>query len=129
RAGGEVRDLVRKIDELIDVLAPLAADRGSRGPRARGGERHLVYAHGICEHKAGYSDGWFDALRKHLPDDLERELAANRREVLWSDLVTPASRERAAVARELTSDERDLAAEIRDILEDRTERQAVEALP
>lgn len=129
RAGGEVRDLVRKIDELIDVLTPLATDRADRGPRVRGGEQHLVYVHGICAHDEGYSDGWFDALRKHLPEDLERELAANRREVLWSDLVTPASRERAAIARELTSDEQDLAAEIRDILEDRTERQAIEALP
>jgi hypothetical protein len=86
--------------------------------------------HGICAHRKGFSNGWWKALARHLPDDLRTELAANRHEVLWSDLVTPEDRrDRALAAEELAPEEQELADDIRDVLEDRREREVVAALP
>lgn len=120
------REVVTLLRELIDVLKS-RAPVGLAAGRAAGGN-HLVYVHGICRHDEGFSNSWWNALAPHLPQDLRDELVSNRHEVLWSDLVTPS---RALEARDLSrsAEEQELAQDIRDILEDRAERQALEALP
>jgi hypothetical protein len=99
---------------------------------APAGNRHVVYVHGICRHDAGYSDSWWAAMRPYVNGIAD----ANRHEVLWSDIITPADRRelplhaveglslRLAQARP-PDDPREavLAAEILDVLADRVQRQ------
>lgn len=107
--------------------------RQPAAPQSATGGKHVVYVHGICRHDPGYSDGWWNALRPHLTT----VPAANRHEVLWSDLVTsavplaaraselPAARE---VAEPLADPGQvELAAAIQDVLADRAERELVRA--
>jgi metacaspase-1 len=107
------------LNDILDVLVEIrdtfktspAADRAA-------GSRALAYVHGICRHDAGYSQGWWESLRPHLSAPVRAELESNRREVLWSDLVS--SETRAFEARPLSSEsERALAETLRDVLEDR----------
>jgi hypothetical protein len=99
--------------------------------------RHVVYVHGICPHQPGYSIPWWNAMHPYVPDIPD----ANRHEVLWSDLITPA----VAAAVQVTHAERltaaagglmrpfadaqhpPLAEHIKDILADRAQRQLAEA--
>ena len=82
-----------------------------------------MYVHGICRHEPGYSDPWWPALRPHLSPPLRAQLEANRREVLWSDLVTPERAARATIEPRQAERERDLAELLRDVLKDRAERE------
>jgi hypothetical protein len=94
----------------------------------RGGTRHLVYVHGICEHVAGYSEAWWAALKPHLSSDLARHLERHRHEVLWSDIVN----DRAVMAAESVEDEaraRQVAEEIKAVLHDRSSRAILEGMP
>ena len=120
------REVVQLLRELIDVLK--SRSPALSGAAREGGSHHLVYVHGICRHKKDFSSAWWQSLAPHLPQDLRDELAANRREVLWSDLVTPT---RAFEADEAVQNEAEkaLSQSIRDILEDRVEREALGTLP
>jgi hypothetical protein len=100
---------------------------------------HVVYVHGICRHDAGYSIGWWAALKNYLPGLVD----ANRHEVLWSDIIEPGAavlelvraRDRAEAALALlqpaplaTADPKTaVAAQIKDVLADRATRQLVAA--
>ncbi|MEW4570692.1 hypothetical protein AB1L88_22740 [Tautonia sp. JC769] len=89
-------------------------------------KKYVVYVHGICHHDSGYSNGWWRAMKPFAPDIPD----ANRREVLWSDLVNLAPGAVDAEA-ELSEDEQAEQAEVEqqllDTLRDRAERQQVEA--
>lgn len=90
------------------------------GRRLETGRTHVVYVHGICEHKAGYSNGWWRAMRPYVPDIP----ADNRHEVLWSDIVTPAARSFVSA-----QDESDVKKMITDTLHDRAVRAAMDDAP
>lgn len=91
------------------------------GRRAETARKEVVYVHGICEHKPGYSDSWWRALHPYL-EDVPYD---NRHEVHWSDIVTPTTRGRM----ELSDKEQDLADFVRDTLTDRAFRWAMEITP
>lgn len=124
------REALQEIrDELREIRGTLSERpvRGGARPAARGG-RALVAVHGICLHRAGYSDPWWEALQDHLPDALRRTLQRNRKEVLWSHHVT--SRDvRAARYPRLAEREQAEAEILRDILQERAAQQALAALP
>ncbi len=106
---------------------------------AAAADQYLVYVHGICAHSAGYSDPWWAALKPYVttvPD-------ANRKEVLWSDVITPAA---APAAQPMSREERfalrltraqapttadpratALAAQVMDVLADRVQQQQLVA--
>jgi hypothetical protein len=119
-----------------------ARTRQGRTPITRASRRaattgnHVVYVHGICQHEAGFSDPWWAALRPHIPS----VPASHRHEVLWSDLVTRTVAARATEAilesvpirRELSDtipnpEQVELAVAIQDVLQDRAEREIVQA--
>src|SRR5438034_4650124 len=52
----------------------------------------VVYVHGICRHEAGYSDPWWNAMKRYVPS------VTDRLEVLWSDLVNVAARRKQLLA-------------------------------
>ena len=93
--------LLRVSEKLVDLGGPTTAGRPlpmPPGPAPRTAREVLVYVHGISTHDAGYSDGWFRALRGHLSRSMERK------EVLWSRHVNPrvaatGSRQRSAAER------------------------------
>lgn len=119
----ELRDVLR---EIRDSMRGTDTYRDS----SRAGTRALVYVHGICQHDDDYAEPWWQALRPHLSSELQQELDRNRHAVLWSDLV---NRSRSAglvgFAPNLGAEERELAEKIKEVLQDRVERQAVEVLP
>lgn len=85
--------------QLIGIMQQIADHLGvSRGGVAgntgstRASSRSLVYIHGICEHPAGYSDPWFDAMSPHLSPAVRSALDGNRKEVLWSKHVSKMNR-------------------------------------
>ncbi len=101
-----------------------------RGPAAteRGGTRHLVYVHGICEHQPKYSDPWWKALKPHLSDSLANHLESHRHEVNWSNIVNDrAVMEAASRSEDMRAAQ--VAAEIKAVLQDRSERAVLEAAP
>jgi hypothetical protein len=79
----------------------------------------VVYVHGICEHESGFSDVWWSALAPYL-DNLPN---VHHQEVVWSDIVTPTDRS-LEINEPVTAD---LAAIIRDTLQDRCQNQMLEA--
>jgi metacaspase-1 len=85
-----------------------------------------VYVHGICHHESGYSDGWWNALQRHLPASIQAELAANRHEVLWSDHVTRASRSTDLEA--TVEERRHLEMLVEAVLQERAVKEAEEQL-
>jgi hypothetical protein len=106
-------ELITKAGGTIVEARPQAAADTVR----LAGTKYVVYVHGICKHEAGYSDDWWRAMKPFvsaIPD-------ANRREVLWSDLVTPGPAAAAAPP------DRDLAASLRETLTDRAIRQRMTA--
>lgn len=137
----ELKDMI----PLIALLAPEAQVEALRlvgsqaglkrsGQRAVG-DRHLVYVHGICQHRAGYSDGWWDALRPFTNAFGAGTRGDNRREVLWSDLVNERALEARAnrdidfqAARQADEQER-LKEAISEALNDRRDRQMIDVLP
>ncbi|QDT16754.1 caspase family protein [Alienimonas californiensis] len=131
-----------QIELLQEILAQLVHLRGGTGPageavEGRGADRHLVAVHGICRHDSGYSNPWWEALSPHLPAGLRRALSTlggGRREVLWSDLVTSRSIGAATFAEVSEGNRGDLEyarlkSEIEAVLEDRVERQVMDAAP
>jgi hypothetical protein len=100
---------------------PSAADKTGVRERRRGLDmnRHVVYVHGICMHKPGYSKDWWDALKGYVKEVVPD---ANHHEVLWSDAVIPKERPRSVPAAQ-----REKGARIIDALKDRAVRQRVHA--
>jgi len=139
-------EAITRLAEKLSGLAPdvqrrlLDLHRPTAEPRAEGVAavvappsakltRVLVYVHGICKHTAGFSDAWWDALHPYTTVFGAGDLGGTRREVVWSDVV--AARALAvAVSGGPEADERArLAAEIRETLQDRMDRHAIEAAP
>ena len=77
--------LIEAYIKLLDTLS------GSAKPTAiarQVGDRYLVYVHGISQHLSGYSNRWWNALRRFVGQTFgDGNLNDTRREVLWSDLV------------------------------------------
>lgn len=69
----------------------------------------VVYVHGICPHRQGYSLPWWRALSPHLGEGYETA------EVLWSDVVR----------NDKGGTDRRPADQVRSVIEDRSRRQAV----
>ncbi len=119
--------------ELLQVLREirdeLRAGRGGRETGSRAANRALVYVHGICHHDETYAEPWWQSLRPHLPAHLQAELDRNRHAVLWSDLVNRTRSEDFADTASERRQEQDLAEQVKEILKDRAERQAVEVVP
>lgn len=115
-----LQQLNAKLDKVLSVIGEQPT-RQSAKPAADQAKRSLVYVHGICFHEDGYSDDWFEAMRRHLSTKLSDQLAQNRHEVLWSEHVT--SRERALESQR-SDEERELAEAIEDLLRDRAEQTA-----
>ena len=107
-----------------------AISQPGRGPSLppSSAPRGLVYVHGICPHKAGYSDAWWASLAPHLPANLRAMLGANRHEVLWSKHVSPMERA-ARVAK--PAEQREMEAmevRLRDVLRDRASQEVATAI-
>ena len=102
--------------------------RGPALPPTPAQQRGLVYVHGICPHKAGYSDPWWNALSPHLQANLRAMLGANRHEVLWSKHVSATDRAarvaKPAEQRELES----MELRLRDVLRDRASQEVATAI-
>jgi hypothetical protein len=122
--GRELLELMQQIKELLS-----AGPFRQPGAARVSANRALVYVHGICRHDPGYSNPWWEALRQHLPTPLRQQLESNRPEVLWSDLVTPTREARLALDPGQAQREQQMADHFREILEDRMERQALQAVP
>lgn len=78
--------LIEAYLKLLDTIA------GSGEPTAKIarqiGDRYLVYVHGISQHRHGYSNGWWNALKGFVGQIFGNgDLNDTRQEVLWSDLV------------------------------------------
>lgn len=89
--------------------------------------RVLVYVHGICKHVAGFSNAWWDALHPYTTVFGAGSLGETRREVVWSDIVNARAMTAEASAGPMADDRARLAEEIRETLQDRIDRQAVQA--
>jgi hypothetical protein len=92
--------------------------RQQSGPPGSG--RYVVYIHGICPHPKGYSDDWWRSMRPFVAGVVPDE---NRREVLWSDLVNPQRRLRAA----RSAPHNEVKKRIVEQLRDRSARQRIDA--
>ena len=138
---GDLNDL-KQLIPLIALLAPeaqvealrlfgSAAGVGPEAPLRAVGERYLVYVHGICQHEAGYSDPWWQALHPFTLAYGPGRLGEQRREVLWSDLVNDRALEaqlnRAVdgqAARQAEQQD-ELKAAIIEALQDRSDQQLI----
>jgi metacaspase-1 len=79
-------------------------------------KKHVVYVHGICPHKPGYSDAWWKAMKRYVPS------VTDRHEVIWSDLV--AMPMKISVDPKLAIEKKAIA----DVLVDRAQREVNDAL-
>lgn len=117
------------LKQLIDLLNRIVGQAEASSPAARSqdhGKRAIVYLHGICEHSQGYSNAWWNSLATHLDDPLRSELAACRKEVLWSQHVSSTSR---AVAADTDPQElAQLQSMMQAVLEERVTREASEQI-
>lgn len=121
--------------EALRLFGTLAGFSERRVSHRAVGERFLIYVHGICQHEAGYSDGWWNALRPFTSAFGPGTLGGTRREVLWSDIVNERAFELksnravgAGAARQLDEQEQ-LKESIIDSLRERTDRQIIAAGP
>jgi hypothetical protein len=86
-------------DKFLNVADRLSraeqeAAAQSLGPTARAQSEVVVYVHGISQHRPGYSEPWWNAMRPHLTRSLTKT------EVVWSDIVNPRSEQlRSALSR------------------------------
>lgn len=119
--------------ELLSTLqsiqqASTAPGRGTTAPPSSVAQRGLVYVHGICPHRAGYSEPWWGAMSPHLQSGLRSQLKTNRHEVLWSRHVSPMDRNvtpmNSADQREMQTTEQRL----RDVLRDRAIQEVATAV-
>lgn len=139
-------DLPRRMEEFLAaynrVLAaggalagfPARAAAPPRVPapaRAPGGQKVLVYVHGICEHTDGFSNGWWAALSPFAPSLQPGDLGvpgtttARRYEVVWSNFVRGGARGAAAAPVAPTPEQEETRQRLVEILEDRARQQAV----
>lgn len=121
---------------LLDLYRPATASMAEAEAVAAGGRpsragltRALVYVHGICKHVAGFSNSWWKALHPYTTAFGAGELGKTRREVVWSDIVEARALAAAAAGGREAEERRRLAAEIRESLQDRIDRQAIAAAP
>ncbi|MDJ0588996.1 MAG: caspase family protein [Pleurocapsa sp. MO_226.B13] len=78
--------LIEAYLKLLDTIAGAAEPRAKIARQI--GDRYLVYVHGISQHRHGYSNGWWNALKRFVEDIFGNgDLGGTRQEVLWSDLV------------------------------------------
>lgn len=110
-----------------------ATATGATPAAAAVGARRLVYVHGICRHFAGFSNGWWSAMKPFVPGTFGAGmLGQTRLEVVWSDLVnqggallaehaaTIGGAESAAAVNAI-AEAKEVAAEIKDALRDRAD--------
>jgi len=113
----QVLDLLNKI---LSILGGTGRPGGPRGDILRG----VVYVHGICPHRSGYSDAWWQAMSPYVPRLQPGSLGGSRKEVLWSDLVNSAR----ALSRDIEG-QSELRERLKDILEDRAQRHVLDNTP
>ena len=73
-------------EKFLDLAdRALTADKSTKSLMHvdRSATETMVYVHGISQHRAGYSDPWYAALRPHL------HRAIPKSEVVWSQIVNP----------------------------------------
>ena len=107
--------------KFLDTMAALqGVSQPERSLRASG--RVLVTVHGIGNHRAGYSNGWWQALSPHVGASFDpSDLGRGRQEVLWSDLVNRSrSLQRSLPAAEVNA----LRQSILDVIDDRRSHEA-----
>jgi hypothetical protein len=107
-------------DKFLDV-----ADRLSRAEQegaahslesaARTPSEVVVYVHGISQHRPGYSDPWWNAMRPYLTRPLTKT------EVVWSDIVNPRSEQLRSALSRATPEHADLRRKIEAELSQRIE--------
>lgn len=113
------RLLIEAYLKLLDTLSGTVEPRESTVRQS--GNRFLVYVHGISQHRQGYSDSWWNALKPHVGQIFgDGTLNTTRREVVWSDLVNA----RASLGMVDSVQEEQLRREIAAVLEER-QRQAI----
>jgi len=109
----------RLVLEILHKLVYASSGAPSRPETSRAsGARHVVYVHGICKHETGYSNGWWQSMRRFTPSLGAGELGGTRHEVLWSDWVNSRAAVRA-LDRGTEQQVDELTAELQDALEDR----------
>jgi hypothetical protein len=107
--------------KFLDTMAALqGVSLPERSLRASG--RVLVTVHGIGNHRAGYSNSWWQALSPHVGASFDpSDLGRGRQEVLWSDLVNRSrSLQRSLPAQEVNA----LRQSILDVIDDRRSHEA-----
>ncbi len=118
--------------QILATLQQIAGhlSQPSRGNlvAARTSRRGLVYVHGICFHRAGYSDPWWQSMSKHLGLELRAELDGNRPEVLWSKHVSATDRAATLVSPADVREQQLLEQRIRDVLQDRATQEVALAV-
>lgn len=131
KLAGLAPDIQRR---LLDLAGPATAARpetitpqGAR-PSAKP-TRVLVCVHGICKHAAGFSNAWWNALHPYTTAFGAGNLGGTRREVVWSDIVNARALTARASAGPMADERARLAEEIRETLQDRIDRQGVQAPP
>lgn len=113
------RLLIQAYLKLLDTISGSTAARESTLRQTA--DRHIVYVHGISQHRQGYSDSWWGALKQHVEQIFgSAALKSTRWEVLWSDLVNA----RASLREVDRGQEDQLRREIEAVLEER-QRQEV----
>lgn len=147
-----IKETLRKLETALGTAmgagaaAPLlaTADRGDGGDAGTGptggdgsspGRRAIVYVHGICEHVAGFSNPWWDALHPFTGVFGNGDLNDTRFEVVWSDVIRQHQLNRGAamgnvgdVARDAV-DRIELAAQVRGVIAERLAEQMAQAGP
>ena len=107
--------------KFLDTMAALqGVSLPERSLRASG--RVLVTVHGIGNHRAGYSNSWWQALSPHVGASFDpSDLGRGRQEVLWSDLVNRSRNlQRSLPAAEVNA----LRQSILDVIDDRRSHEA-----
>ena len=119
------RQLVRTHEKFLDLGKQLLSMKGVKSEVASSlsdsslgarGTEHIVYVHGISQHRAGYSESWFRAMLPHLSRSIPRS------EVLWSDIVNPRN-----INRDTTNEIAERQALLRGIEEEVNQRQRQDA--
>jgi metacaspase-1 len=110
--------LIEAYIKLLDTIGG-TEEVETAGGREIARNRYLVYVHGISQHRTGYSEPWWKALKPHVGRVFgDGNLDDTRREVIWSDLVN---------ARDIHSIDEEkkeqLRREIENILEDRRRKE------
>jgi hypothetical protein len=124
-------DSRRRVLDLYERQFGVAVAGRDVGAGAGGvaGQRVLVTVHGICKHLAGYSDPWWNALHPFTNEFGAGNRGDSRREVLWSDLVEDRGIELRATKDEQSAKAELLREQIREALQDRIDRHAIESGP